>query len=359
MKKHGGWKIAGIACAALVLFLSVVNIVPPRKNEEPNPFIVEEGEMPMIAAHRGGALTNPENTMLAFKEAAYTYKVDIVDSDLYTTKDGFLVYSYNSYIDENCNVNGDMTLEEVKELCEDEDNRHYIKDMTLEELKLYNFGYYFTDEKGEYIYKNVTDPEEIEEQGLQIVTVDQLFDELYEEHPDLMFVLEIKDDDEAGIAACDALYEVLSEYPEYQDRVVVGTFHNEVAEKLKEDYPELLRGASTGSAFEFIATHYLGINLFADGDFACLQIPSAYGEKIEIQLADKSIVDKAHERNIAVQCWTVNDEEEMRKLIEMGVDCIMTDDPALLAKVIEEYRQQRIDGSALDNEGTAEAEKRT
>lgn len=340
MKKHGALKIVGATALALVVFFSVINIVPPEKNEESNPFIVEEGELPMIAAHRGGGECNPENTMLAFREAVTTYNVDIIESDLYLTKDGYLVYNHDAYIDETCNVNGDMTLEEVKELCLEEENRHYINDMTLEELKQYNFGYYFTNSEGEYVYKDITDPNELEKHGLQIATANKLFDELYEENPDLLFVLEIKDDDQTGLAACDALYKVLSEYPEYQNRVVVGTFHDEVAEKLKKDYPELLRGASNVSAFEFIATHYLGINLFADGDFACLQIPSAYGEKIEIQLADKSIVDKAHERNIAVQYWTVNDEEQMRTLIEMGVDCIMTDDPALLAKVIEEYRQK-------------------
>ena len=43
-------------------------------------------------------------------------------------------------------------------------------------------------------------------------------------------------------------------------------------------------------------------------------------------------------RNIAVQYWTINDPDEMRELIELGCDCIMTDDPELLSQVLEEYK---------------------
>ena len=47
---------------------------------------------------------------------------------------------------------------------------------------------------------------------------------------------------------------------------------------------------------------------------------------------------RAHRRNIAVQFWTINDAEEMRRLIELGVDCIMTEDPVLLNQILNEYR---------------------
>ena len=143
MKKFKALKIIGIIVACIFLFFAVINIIPPAKNVESNPFVVEKGELPMIAAHRGGGDCNPENTMLAFREAVGTYKVDIIESDLYLTKDGYLVYNHDSYIDETCNVNGDLALDEVKKLCENEENRHYIEDMTLAELEQYNFGYYF------------------------------------------------------------------------------------------------------------------------------------------------------------------------------------------------------------------------
>ena len=335
MKKHKGLKIFGIIVAAIVVFFLIINIIPPTHNVENNPFVVGKGELPLLAAHRGGGENNPENTMLAFREAVKTIQVDIIESDLYLTKDGYLVYNHDSYIDETCNVNGDLTLEEVEALCENKENRHYIKDMTLAELEQYNFGYYFEDENGERIYKDVTD---IEGAGLQIATVDKLFAEFYESHPDLLFIVEIKNDGELGYKACEILSETLNQYPGYRDQIVVGTFHDEIEAELKAKYSDLLRGAPTGTAAKFVLTQYLGVNIFDNSDFACLQIPTSYDLGIEIFLDNQGLIDRAHRRNIAVQYWTINDADEMRHLIELGCDCIMTDNPELLRSVLNEYK---------------------
>lgn len=335
MKKHRALKIIGIVLAAILVFFVVINVIPPKKNVAENPFLVGKGNPPMIAAHRGGGANNPENTMLAFREAVETIGVDIIESDLYLTKDGYLVYNHDAYIDETCNANGDISLDEVKALCEDESKRHYIEDMTLSELQAYNFGYYFEDEKGERIYR---DAENFAELGLQIATVDQLFESFYESKPDLLFIVEIKDGGERGKEACKILSETLDAYPVYKNRIVVGTFHDEIEKELKTNYPHLLRGAPTGSAAKFVLSEYLFVNLFDSSDFACLQIPLSYDVGIEIPLDSQRLVNRAHRRNIAVQYWTINDEKEMRMLIKMGVDCIMTDDPMLLKEVLEDYQ---------------------
>ena len=335
MKKHKGLKIFGVIVLVIALFFAVINIIPPKKNVENNPFIIEKGELPMIAAHRGGGDNNPENTMLAFREAVKTIKVDIIESDLYLTKDGYLVYNHDSYIDETCNVNGDISLDEVETLCDNRENRHYIEDMTLAELEQYNFGYYFEDENGERIYKDVTD---LEGSGLQIATVDKLFAEFYESNPDLMFIVEIKNSGELGYEACRILNETLNQYPEYKDQIVVGTFHDEIEEELKTKYPDLLRGAPTGTAAKFIITQFLGVNIFDNSDFACLQIPTSYDLGIELTLDKATIIKRAHRRNISVQYWTINDADEMRELIELGCDCIMTDNPELMRSVLNEYK---------------------
>ena len=322
----------------ILLAISVINIIPPRKNVESNPFTVGDGNMPMIAAHRGGGENNPENTMLAFREAVNTYRVDIIESDLYLTKDGYLVYNHDGYIDRTSNVNGDISYEEVKALIKNKENRHYIENMTLEELREYNFGYYFEDESGERIYKNVSNTEEA---GLQIATVEMLFMEFYESNPDLLFIVEIKNEGERGFEACKKLAAVLEDYPEYKDNIVIGTFHPEIEEHLEKEYPTLMRGASTGGAVKFLLTHFSGLNLFDNSSFACLQIPLTYDIGIEINLEIQSIIRRAHKRNVAVQYWTINDEDEMRRLIELGCDCIMTDNPALLRQIIDSYNSEK------------------
>jgi glycerophosphoryl diester phosphodiesterase len=207
--------------------------------------------------------------------------------------------------------------------------------MTLAELEQYNFGYYFENKDGQRIYKDATD---LEAMGLQIATVDKLFAEFYESHPDLLFIVEIKNEGEKGYEACRILHETLNQYPGYKEQIVVGTFHDEIETELKEKYPELLRGAPTGTAASFVITQYLGVNIFDQGDFACLQIPLSYDVGVEVPLDQKTLIDRAHRRNIAVQYWTINDADEMRRLIELGCDAIMTDDPVLLKAVLEEYK---------------------
>ena len=328
-------RLAGFL-AFLFVFLLVINIIPPKENVKENPFLVEKGALPMIAAHRGGGVQNPENTLMAFREAVNTYGAHIIESDLYLTRDGYLVYNHDGYIDRTSNVNGDLTAEEVEKLCEDKENRHYIADMTLEELEKYNFGYYFENENGERVYKDVENPRAL---GIGIATVERLFDMFYETNPELLFIVEIKDEGERGKTACRILSETLEKYPAYRDRIVVGTFHDEIEEELKTNYPDLYRGAPTGTAAKFIVTQMLRVNLFDRSDFACLQIPTSYDLGITVHLDKKTYIRRAHRRNIAVQYWTINDEETMRALIELGCDCIMTDDPALLKQVLDEYRK--------------------
>ena len=98
MKKRTGLKIAALIAAALVVFLAIINLIPPKQNVKHNPFVLQAGERTMIAAHRGGGANHPENTLLAFREAVNTTGVDILESDLYLTRDGCLVYNHDAYI---------------------------------------------------------------------------------------------------------------------------------------------------------------------------------------------------------------------------------------------------------------------
>lgn len=326
LKKHLGWTICGGLLLLIALFMLVINLIPPKKNVANNPFVVKNGDLPMIAAHRGGGENNPENTMMAFRKAVEDYGVDIIESDLWLTKDEHLVYNHDSKITRTCDAKDKGATELT------------ISNLTLEDLEKYNFGYYFEDENGNRPYKDYTQ-EQVEEAGLQIATVEKLFAEFYESTPDLLFIVEIKDSGENGKTACKILYETLQAYPDYMDNIVVGTFHDEIEEELKTKYPTLMRGAPTGTAAEFILTQFLGVNIFNQSDFACLQIPTSYDLGIKLYLDQKTIINRAHQRNIAVQYWTINDPDEMRHLIELGCDCIMTDNPKLLSEVLEEYRK--------------------
>ena len=310
-------------------FIAVCNIIPPKKVTENNCFLRKEGsEKPMLAAHRGGSLANPENTLKAYKAAVNEFNIDIVESDIWMTKDEHLVYSHDKDIDRMSDV----------ALFDDSKDSHLISDYTLDELENFNFGYGFKDKQGNYPYKDLVTKDQadrkqvLKDNDLQILEVDKLFEQFYTTNPDLMFIVEIKNGGELGFKAATLLDELLTnKFPNYKDKVVVGTFHDEISKDLKENHSTLLRGASTGDATGFVVTQMFGVNIFNnDADFVCLQIPmSRKVSFIKLNLAKKTYVKRAHRRNIAVQYWTINDAEDMKMLNELGCDCIMTDDPEL------------------------------
>ena len=321
--------ILGSVAVLIGGFIGVCNIIPPKKVTENNLFLRKEGSTkPMLAAHRGGSLANPENTLRAYKAAVNEFNIDIVESDIWMTKDEHLVYSHDKDIDRMSDV----------ALFDDSTDSHLISDYTLDELENFNFGYGFKDKKGDYPYRNLVSKDQVDrkqvlkDNDLQILEVDKLFEQFYTTNPDLMFIVEIKNGGELGFKAATLLDELLTnKFPNYKDKVVVGTFHDEISKDLKENHPTILRGASTGDATGFVVTQMFGVNIFNnDADFVCLQIPmSRKVSFINLNLAKKTYVKRAHRRNIAVQYWTINDAEDMKMLNELGCDCIMTDDPEL------------------------------
>ncbi len=61
-------------------------------------------------------------------------------------------------------------------------------------------------------------------------------------------------------------------------------------------------------------------------DYVALQVPEAYEE---ITLVDEAFVAAAHGAGVAVHVWTINDEPSMQRLLDLGVDGIITDVPAV------------------------------
>lgn len=320
-----GLKIIIAVLLTLALFIGITNLIPPGKVTESNPFL-KEGPLPMIAAHRGGGVSNPENTLMAFRAAVNDYGVQICETDLWMTADGHLVYSHDGSIN--------------RMACPEDADPVVIAEHTLAELRQYNMGFNFVDAAtGRYPYRELSDTEQ-RELGLKILEFDELLAEFYDTRKGLLFIVEIKNGGESGFAAAEIIDRTLTErFPAYKSNLVVGTFHPEIENDLRQNHPGLMRGASTAGAASFLITQMLGVNLFSGADFTCLQIPMAYDIKgIHLDLTRQSYIDRAHRRNIAVQFWTINDADDMRTLIERDVDAIMTDDPQLLSRVLREYR---------------------
>ena len=337
--------------------LLVVNLVPLKKVVDANPFIMKDNQT-MLAAHRGGSGIAPENTLLAFKTSIENYGVDIIETDLYLTRDNKLVLCHNETINSTSDV----------EIVKNSNDPVYIKDLSLAELSLYNFGYNFVASEtfyGEQVFpagsrpfRNICDGIENANERLAIVhgnevgilDVEKLFEAFYYTQPQICYIVEIKDSGSRGMRAADFLARIiLNKFPLLASKVVIGTFHPEIEKHLKKNYSgKLFMGASVSGASAFVLTQMFKVNLFYSCKFQCLQLPIEESTSvpilgsITINLLQKQFINQAHKRNIAVQYWTINDEATMRKAIELGADCIMTDYPDLFCKVKNDINQENM-----------------
>ncbi len=69
--------------------------------------------------------------------------------------------------------------------------------------------------------------------------------------------------------------------------------------------------------------------------YDALQVPVEYQGR---EVVTPRFVEAAHNRNVRVDVWTIDDEEEMRRLLDLGVDVVMTNRPEVLAEVLRERR---------------------
>lgn len=107
-----------------------------------------------------------------------------------------------------------------------------------------------------------------------------------------------------------------------------------VLERIKETKPEILRGQIYGTFKDSTLAYYKKValkNLLLNKK----AVPDILAP--EHLLVDEEYVKEYHKLGYKIYPWTVNDPNEMRKLIQVGVDGIITDKPDLLAQILKEF----------------------
>ncbi len=253
---------------------------------------------PRVFAHRGDSLNFPENTMPAFKSAA-ELGVDCIETDVHITRDG------------RCILWHDDTIELAP------GKKERICSKGWDDLKKVDAGAAFTQDNGKsYPFRG---------KGLSPV----LLEELLESLPGTRFNIDLKDRSDKLVKE---FSRIIKEY-KAADRVLGGSFHYENLRKLRELLPEIPTSFSEQEARRVVTLQKLGLLHFARKlSGQAFQVPEKSGR---IKVVTKGLLKELHRRGIPVHVWTVNDEEDMRRLFKMGVDGIFTDNPRLLIKTIE------------------------
>lgn len=292
----------GLLALAAVCGAALALLAAAREPSPPHPFFDE----PLRNyAHRGGDRSAPEATLAAFA-AAVENGAEVLEMDVRPTADGALVVLHDDTVDRTTDGGGP------------------VSEMTLEQVKRLNAGHRFRAASGEFPYRSAP---------VRVPT----FREVAEAHPDRPFVVELKTEGTAE-PLCREIRAAGRE-----ERTLVGSFARPELDRFRRLCPRTPTSASFFEAAAFILLSRLRLEgLYRTGEGGAgeaargpdaLLVSETTGP---LTVVTPSFLAAARRLGLPVVVWTVNDPADMRRLLDRGVDGILTDDPETLHRVLAE-----------------------
>ncbi|MDC3955912.1 glycerophosphodiester phosphodiesterase [Polyangium jinanense] len=252
----------------------------------------KDGPRPRLFAHRGASGTAPENTLPAFA-AALAAGADRLELDVHLTADEEVIVLHDEDVARTTDGAGPASKKRFSETRE------------------LDAGYGFQDPDGAYPFRG---------RGIRIPTLAEVLTSF----PGVPLNIELKDDAESLVSA---VQWVLHRH-EGRERVLLTAEPGSLMEKIRRRIPGVLTGMCLPESLEFLCNG--GNPGYVARGFA-LQVPTSLAG---IPIVTPYFVEVAHACGLEVHAWVINEEAEMRALVAMGVDGIMTDFPELGARVL-------------------------
>ncbi len=246
---------------------------------------------PHLFGHRGASSEAPENTLPSF-ERALEYGVPYLELDCHATRDGEIVVLH------------DAELERTT------DGRGLVSELSFSELERLDAGYRFTTDGHSFPFRG---------RGVRVPR----FAEILQAFPGTRLNLEVKQA-EPPIAA-----EVvrLVRQANAAKRVLLASAEEPILAGIVALDPGTAFGSSTVDVIEFVkAAAEARLESFVPRGHALQIPPDAFGRP----LVTRELVEAAHALDLFVHVWTINEADEMRRLLALGVDGLMSDSPGLL-----------------------------
>jgi glycerophosphoryl diester phosphodiesterase len=263
-------------------------------------------------AHQGGAREAPSSTLQALRRAV-AGGADALELDVHATLDGELVVCHDPTVDRTT------------------DGRGAIASMTLAELRRLDNAYWWVP--GEVVARDRPDRDYVArgrapaDPSYGIATLS----EVLEEFPGVLLNLDIKQTAPAVVPYEASLAALLRRYGRGDD-VIVASFNDASLDAFSAAAPEIPTSAGTLATASFLQAVQAGTNPPASRHVA-LQVPPAY---LSLTIVDERTVTAAHRLGLAVHVWTIDEPDEMDRLVDLGVDGIMSDRPAVLGEVLRQ-----------------------
>ncbi len=259
-----------------------------------------DGPRPRVFGHRGAAGEAPENTLASF-ERAVACGVDVFELDVHATRDGTIVVLHDPTLERTTNGAGP------------------VKDLTWDEVQRLDAGYQFSTDGRTYPFRG---------RGIQIPSLAELFARF----PDACFNIEVKQ------AEPEIARDVVQLVYLYQvgPRVVLAAEHDEIMQQIRAAAGgSISTSYSTGEVVDFVFKQREGALAQHTPVGRALQIPVSFNE---IELVTAESVRAAHDKGLEVHVWTINDRDEMDRLLDLGVDGLISDLPAIARAAVDARR---------------------
>ncbi len=283
--------------------------MPARAAPTANPWL----ERRVIAyAHQGGAWEGPSSTLHAIAGALESGATGI-ELDVHATRDGHLVVCHDATVDRTTDGHG------------------AIASMTLDELRALDNAYWWAP--GADVTPDLP-PDRYPWRGR--APADRAFgvatlEEVLREFPDVVLNLDIKQTAPAVEPYEARLADLLRRFGRADD-VIVASFLDAATDAFSAAAPEISTSAGTLAVADFYRAVRAG-EAPAPLRHVALQVPTTVGD---LAVVDEPFVEAAHAVGLAVHVWTIEEEAEMSRLVDLGVDGIITDRPSALVRVLDE-----------------------
>lgn len=261
-----------------------------------HPYFQQLQQHPLVMAHRGGAALWPENTLFAFDKAV-DLGIHVLETEIHSSKEGALVLIHDRTVDRTTNGTGPINA------------------FTLKELKELDAGYNWSSDGGQ------TFP--FRGQGITIPTLEEVFTAF----PKILFNIDIKQVEPSLVLP---LCEMIRGF-NMVEKVMVASFNSQTIKQFRLKCPEVATSASRSEISIFFAMNLLFLGSAYRTAAQALQVPEY---SMGLHLLTQKFVDTAHKLNLKVHAWTINELADMRRLLELGVDGIITDYPDRLISLL-------------------------
>ena len=340
-------KVLGVIILVLAMAWLVCALVPKPQNFTLENPMLKEGELPILIAHGGGNEEFPDNTLEAFYNAYSVDKRVMMETDVSITKDGVVILSHDVRLDRKTNVTGAIADWNYADLMAQKVDFGYTN-KTKSQVRVEGSDLIkFTTDDGKTVTPlDVTYPEGVTPRDEEVFLATTL-EELITCFPENRINVEIKQSGDKGMECMREILRLLEKHNAW-DRVVLASFHNDIYAEYQRlqragEVPEtFMCSPGLGNAALFYVLQLLELDVFFGESTCVLQLPTDYDIEagpieLTFDLATKGLINAAHDHNMAVHYWTINDRDEMRMLVELGADGIMSDYPHRLAEVYAEY----------------------